>query len=126
MRSVERRIEKLEAQRDRENERIRWPAVHAASQRQTARVRMKICRLLDTDETDPRFMHAAALLVDDSPALVALDAATVHRWHRQQGILPDHGGVRQRLMQSLEAVARRLKESDRRGADPCGPVTCLR
>ena len=123
MANLRRRIESLEQAMDRRDAQVAWPEVGAALRRQRARVRLKVCRRLGLDPDDFRVREAAALLIDNTAALTAQDAAIVRRWCRQEGLVTEHRGVRQRLMQKFDAIARRLKGPDRRGTGVPGVKT---
>jgi hypothetical protein len=123
MTNLQRRMESLEEAMDRRDAQVAWPEVGAALRRQQARVRLKVCRRLGLDPDDCCVREAAALLIDDTAELTAQDAAMVQRWCRQEGIVTEHRGVRQRLMQKFDAIARRLKGPDRRGTGAPGVKT---
>jgi hypothetical protein len=108
VRSLERRLAALEKQHDRSEAPQAWAAVHAASQRCTARVRLKVCHLLTVEATDPRVIEAAALLVDETPERMAQDEETITHWRRQQAFPWDAGAVRERMTERLDAITRRV------------------
>ncbi len=109
MRDHRRRLARIEARLHAPDERVAWVAVDAAAQRQRARARLKICRLLGVNPDDRRVQDALALLVNDSSECIAQDAALVQRWHRQAGIVTEPGEAHQRLSERLEAIAQRLR-----------------
>jgi len=108
VRSVERRLAALEKQHDRSGDPQAWAAVQAASQRCTARARLKVCRLLNVEVTDPRVLKAAALLVDETPERITQDEETITHWRRQLGIPWDAGAVRERMTECLDTITRRV------------------
>jgi hypothetical protein len=106
---LKRRLATLEAQMaPHARHQVTWAEMHAAVQRQQARVRLKVCRRLGVEAMDPRVMRVEAQLVPDSPEQRAQDEETLDRWRQQQGRPPDHGEIRERIVQRLETMARRL------------------
>jgi hypothetical protein len=110
VKSLERRLAALERQHDRSEDPQAWADVQAASQRCTARVRLKVCRLLNVEATDPRVIEAAALLVDETPERMAQDEETITHWRRQQGIPWDAGAVRRRMAERIDTITRRVRQ----------------
>jgi hypothetical protein len=108
MANRQQRLERLEAAMARQDTQDAWPEMNAAMRRQTARVRLKVCRRLGVDPDDFRVREAAALLIDDTAALIAQDTAMVQRWCRQRGIVEDYRDARQRLHETIECIADRL------------------
>ena len=108
MSHLERRLSRLEAQRDVGDDGVAWADVHHALQRQTVRARLTICQRLGVDPRDPRMVEAITWLVGDDPACIAQDADIIARWRHQQGIPADRGDVRQRVTERLDEMARRL------------------
>jgi hypothetical protein len=115
MTDVQRRLARLEAQMNRQADRLVWADVHAAEARQRARVCLALGKRLGVDASDPRMVDARMWLTGDDPAQVAQDAELVARWSRQQGIPADTGEVRQRVTERLEVMARRLVSAPHKG-----------
>jgi hypothetical protein len=108
VRSLERRLDALERQHNRSEDPQAWADVQAASQCCTARVRLKVCRLLTVEATDPRVLEAAAVLVDETPERITQDEETITHWRRQLGIPWDAGAVRERMTERLDTITRRV------------------
>jgi hypothetical protein len=107
MTNAERRLTRLEAHMDVDDHGMAWADVHHALQRQQARALLTLCQRLDVDPHDPRVVEALMWLVGDEPTRVRQDEEIIARWQRQQGITADTGGVRQRLTERLDEMARR-------------------
>jgi hypothetical protein len=93
---------------------LSWPAIHAAEGRIGARVRLKVCRLLETPDTHPSMADALTVLAGDTPEQAAHDAALVRRWRQAQGLAVDAAGARARVMARLEEMARRQQAAGAR------------
>jgi predicted glycoside hydrolase/deacetylase ChbG (UPF0249 family) len=109
MMNHERRLTRLEAQRDVDTDCVAWADVHAAMMRQQARARLAIGQHLDLDPGNPCLVDALMWLSGDNPARIAQDVEITARWQRQHGIRADTGDVRQRFTERLDAMTRRLQ-----------------
>lgn len=100
---------------------VSWPEVAAAMARIRARVRLKVARLFPrSDAVSDIIAEVSAQLAGDSPAQAAQDDATTTRWRQANGVSPDAGEVRQRILRRLEEMARRQhagrEENDTHGS----------
>ena len=113
MANFERRLTRLEAALRPEATQPPWGELYQARQRQVARVRLKLGRLLQMDDRHPAVVETMALLVDDDPACQAADEELIARWDRAQGRegrAEATGAGRQRILHRLDLMARRQKE----------------
>jgi hypothetical protein len=108
MNHYERRLRIVEERLTVQDNDVAWVDVHGALTREQARIRLAIGNSLGVDPADPRLLNAQAWLVGDDPAQAGQDEEIIARWRRQQGITVDAGQARQRVIERLEAMARRL------------------
>jgi hypothetical protein len=86
---------------------LSWPTIHAAERRMQARVRLKVCRLLETPDTHPAMADALTVLAGDTPEQAVRDAALVSRWYQAHGIEVDAAGARAWIAARLDQMAER-------------------
>jgi hypothetical protein len=108
--SLERRVDKLEAQRQPTP--LAWSAdVDACRTRAGARVRLYVGERLQIPD-HPSVVAARALLMGDTPERKQADLDTLQRWGREhpEQLAPDDGWY-ERFIAKLEEMAQRLETS---------------
>ena len=108
MANFQRRLARLEAARAHQDTPA-WPAVDAALRRQTARVRLVVGERLGTAADHFAMVDARKTLGEDTPEREAADLETINRWRRVHRTPEPPGDVRQRLLEKIDAIARRVR-----------------
>ena len=108
MANLRRRLERLEAAQARQDTPA-WPEVDAALRRQTARVRLVVGERLGTETDHYAMVHVQEILRDDTPEREASDRELIGRWRRVHRTPEPPGDVRQRLLEKIDAIARRVR-----------------
>ena len=108
MASLQRRLERLEAAIAQQDTPA-WLEVDAALTRQTARVRLVVGERLGTAADHFAMVDARKTLGEDTPEREAADLETINRWRRVHRIPEPPGDVRQRLLEKIDAIARRVR-----------------
>jgi hypothetical protein len=109
MASFKDRLARLETSLTAADDPQPWAEVDAAQRRQTARVRLRLGRRLGLEASDPLMVEALTWLADDDPVRMAEDDGLIARWHHARGMTEHVRGARERLMQRLNEMARRLQ-----------------
>jgi hypothetical protein len=109
MASLDARLTRLEKALGPAHDPQPWAEVDAAQRRQAARVRQRLGERLGLAASDPWIVEAMTWLADETPARRAADDELSARWHHAHGMAAHARGARDRLMQRLNMMARRLQ-----------------